>query len=157
MNFVFSGSLSTNSLNTQELVLFNLLDVNITRQESINGFINYIQPCTFLFILRAFNVCLFQSCEKALKAALYSMDANVASDYQTSHDLSFLSSAHSSLSGTSLSALATRFSTEITGQHTAMRYPTGGRLPGDSFTREQAEKAVRIAQQVLDECENCVS
>ncbi|XP_052686906.1 sacsin-like [Crassostrea angulata] len=98
-----------------------------------------------------------QSCEKALKAALYSMDANVASDYQTSHDLSSLSSAHSSLSGTSLSDLATRFSTEITGQHTAMRYPTGGRLPGDSFTREQAEKAVDIAQQVLDECENCVS
>lgn len=100
---------------------------------------------------------LFQSCEKALKAALYNTDANVALDYKTSHDLSSLSSALSSLSGTSLSALARRFSTDITGQHTAMRYPAGGRLPGDSFTREQAEKAVHIAQQVLEECENSVS
>ncbi|XP_056019904.1 sacsin-like isoform X1 [Ostrea edulis] len=95
-----------------------------------------------------------QSCEKAFKALLYGEDANIASRHQTTHDLSSLTSASSS-SG-SVQALVNQFSNSVTNLHTTMRYPTDGHIPGDQFTRQQAEAAVEIAERVIEECENCL-
>ncbi|XP_056019914.1 sacsin-like isoform X2 [Ostrea edulis] len=95
-----------------------------------------------------------QSCEKAVKAMMYGKDANIASRHQTTHDLSSLSSAPSS-SG-SVQALVNQFSNSVTNLHTTMRYPNGGQIPGDQFTRQQAEAAVEIAARLIEECENCL-
>ncbi|XP_056017480.1 sacsin-like [Ostrea edulis] len=95
-----------------------------------------------------------QSCEKTLKAMLYGEDANIASRQQTTHDLSTLSSASSS-SG-SVQPFVKQFSNSVTNLHTTMRYPNGGQIPGDQFTRHQAEAAVEIAARVIEECENCL-
>ena len=88
-----------------------------------------------------------------MKAALYYQDADVAALYQRSHDLPSLSSALPE--HISISEQISSFSREITSRHTSLRYPEGGHVPGDSFTRTQADKAIKIAEQVLDECENC--
>ncbi|XP_061181059.1 sacsin-like [Saccostrea echinata] len=95
-----------------------------------------------------------QSCEKALKAVLYGQDANIATSYRTTHDLSSLSWASPCLA--SARDAVNKFASDITNFHTIMRYPSDGQLPGDRFTKKQAEKAVGIAQRVIEACENCL-
>ena len=93
----------------------------------------------------------FQAVEKALKAAWFFKDANKLNEHgrRLSHDLEQIAFGLEP----ELISLSSRI-ISITGHHARMRYPDsnvgGAPIPGDAFTRANAEKVVDFATQILD-------
>ncbi|XP_033730900.1 sacsin-like, partial [Pecten maximus] len=88
-----------------------------------------------------------QAVEKSLKSMVYGKNAN---NVTRGHDICQIAS---SLNDASLLNAVGEIQT-LLGNHTFMRYPdvhAAGRIPSTSFTRNQAESALRIAKRILEE------
>ncbi|KAK3106837.1 hypothetical protein FSP39_000931 [Pinctada imbricata] len=91
-----------------------------------------------------------QAAEKALKARVLNNDANKLSGRSfTSHDLLNLAM----FGHDELRQLAREFRDQVVPEHTAMRYPqnfTQGKIPTDMFEEKDAEKAIELAEKIID-------
>ncbi|KAK3107642.1 hypothetical protein FSP39_019049 [Pinctada imbricata] len=92
-----------------------------------------------------------QAAEKALKARVLNIDANKLRGRSfTSHDLLNLAAA---FGHDELRQLASEFRDQVVSEHTAMRYPqnfTQGKIPTDVFVEKDAEKAIELAEKIID-------
>lgn len=92
-----------------------------------------------------------QAVEKAIKAVLFSKDANTFKE--TSHDIKSLAS----LTGDSEIIGWAREIEDIVGLHTRMRYPdalTYPSIPDDVYTTDQASRVCSIASSIVHRVES---
>lgn len=81
---------------------------------------------------------------------MYRQDAHKADDNRSNHDLVSLSHY---LSIPELTEACRRFSSEVFYYRDWMIYPSAGHVPGLAFTSKQAEGACRIAQEIIELCD----
>ena len=86
--------------------------------------------------------------EACLRSLIFCQDAN--KDNQKNHDLVSLSYQ---VSIPKLTDLCREFQSQVCSNPDWMIFPSWNSVPGDRFTSDQVEAACRIAQQIVDLCD----
>lgn len=113
--------------------------------KSFNDLLNLHQ---LKMILNLFFFTFIKAIEACLRSLIFCQDAN--KDNQKNHDLVSLSYQ---VSIPKLTDLCREFQSQVCSNPDWMIFPSWNSVPGDRFTSDQVEAACRIAQQIVDLCD----